>query len=235
MLRRHAGSSLRRALLFALLLSSAAPSRGEEAPAAATDSPPTWYALSLQSSDSGLQATHLWSKGRLLRSETLMGGVKVVTLVLGEDYVAYDALNGRGISIKRHPDSIALDSAGRRPFGNEYELMVARGAEAVGATEGPLTHLRLTDDFGRRELQVTDDPDRIPIKLEVWHRKSNQRYVIDYANWRKGLEIPDRFFEVEAGVEIQELSLEAYMALAASPEPEESVPILHADLLAPQP
>lgn len=235
MLRRHAGIPPGRALLFLSLLATATLSRGEETPASpAPDGPPTWYALSLRNSDSGLQATHFWSKGPMLRSETLLGGVKVVTLVRGEHYVAYDALSRRGISIKRHPDSRALDAAGRRPFGNEYELMVARGAEPVGDPEGRLVNLRLTDDFGRRELQVTEDPDHIPIRLEIWHRKSNQRSVTDYANWRKGLELPDSFFEPESGVEIQELSLEDYMALAASREPVESVPVLHGDLLAPQ-
>lgn len=215
-----------------LATASAAPA---EEDAAESEGLPTWYALSLQSSDAGLRATHFWSKGAMLRSETLLGGVKVVTLVNGEDYVAYDALTQRGISIKRHPDSRALDSGRQRPFGNEYAMMVARGAEPVGETEEHLEHLRLTNDFGRRELQVSRDADRIPIRLEVWHRASGQRFVTDYTNWRKGLEMPDHFFEPEASIELEELSLEAYVALASSDDPVESVPVLHGDLLAPQP
>ena len=171
----------------------------------------------------------------MLRSETLLGGVKVVTLVHGENYVAYDALTRRGISIARDPESRALDAERHRPFGNEYEMMMARGAESVGEPEQHLESLRLTNDFGRRELQVSRDEDHIPIRLEVWHRASGQRYVTDYTNWRKGIELPDSYFEPEAGVELEELSLEAYMALASSDKPVESVPVLHGNLLAPQP
>lgn len=220
-------------MLACLLFLGATRATPAEEPA--HEAPPTWYALSLRSSDSGLQATHYWSKGSRLRSETLLGGVKVVTLVEGEDYVTYDAVNRRGMSIKRHPDSVVRDAVGRRPFGNEYERMLARGAESVGGPDDKLVNLRLTDDFGRRELQVTRDPDRIPIRYEIWHRESNQRLVTDYMNWRNDLELPDSFFEPEAGVELQEFSLEAYMALASSPERTEGVPVLHGDLLAPQP
>ena len=60
-----------------------------------------WSALSLRRTDSGVQATQFWSKGPMLRSETVLAGHKRVTLVRGEDYVTYDAFDAfsrRGIS-----------------------------------------------------------------------------------------------------------------------------------------
>ena len=223
-----------RAFLFVLLCASAVAAQDEES-AATAEGPISWSALSLRRTDAGVQATQFWSKGPMLRSETVLGGHKVVTLVRGEDYVAYDAFSRRGISIKRHPDAVALDTPDRRPFGNEYELLLARGAEPVGDQDGRIGSFRLTDDFGRRELQVTLDADHVPLRLEVWHRQSNQRSIIDYANWQNSLAIPDTFFEPEADVELESLSLEEYLALSASPEPVKSIPVLHGDLLAPQP
>lgn len=229
-------ASIRRARdsLFFLLLAAAITAHAEET-STAPEGPVSWSALSLRRTDSGVQATQFWSKGPMLRSETVLAGHKVVTLVRGEDYVAYDAFSRRGISIKRHPDAVARDAPERRPFGNEYELLLARGAEPVGDQDGRVGSFRLTDDFGRRELQVTLDADHVPLRLEVWHRNSNQRSIIDYANWQNSLSIPDSFFEPEADVELEHLSLAEYLALSASPEPVESIPVLHGDLLAPQP
>ena len=45
--------------------------------------PETWYAQVLGRSDTELNVTHFWSKGPKLRSETVLGGRKIVTVVSG--------------------------------------------------------------------------------------------------------------------------------------------------------
>ena len=59
--------------------------------------PPTWYAQALARGAAGLNVTHFWSKGPWLRAETVVAGHKVVNIVKGDWYYAYDGLTGRGM------------------------------------------------------------------------------------------------------------------------------------------
>src|SRR4029450_3514507 len=65
--------------------------------------PPTWYAQALARGDAGLNVTHLWSKGASLRAETVVAGHKIVTIVHGDRYYAYDGLTGEGVPNRPRP------------------------------------------------------------------------------------------------------------------------------------
>jgi len=71
---------------------------------------PTWYAQALAQGPGALNITHFWSKGSRLRAETVISGRKVVTLVNGDWYYAYDATKGLGIRVHRTPEAIANDA-----------------------------------------------------------------------------------------------------------------------------
>ena len=93
--------------------------------------PPTWYAQALTRGEAGLNVTHFWSKGAMLRAESVVAGHKIVTIVRGDRYYAYDGLTGEGLSIRREPAAVAADRADQRPFAREYEILMQQGAELV--------------------------------------------------------------------------------------------------------
>src|SRR5436309_3679663 len=122
-------------LAFLAVLLSAAPSAAAEKDAkdapAKPSGPPTWYAQALTRGEAGLNVTHFWSKGAMLRSETVVAGHKIVTIVRGERYYAYDGLTGEGLSIRREPATAAADRPDQRPFAREYDILIGQGAELV--------------------------------------------------------------------------------------------------------
>ena len=95
-------------MLLALPL-AAVSAAGEETPAPARqgDDLPTWYSQAVGGGDSGLSVTHYWSKGPALRAETVMSGHRIVTIVKGAWYYAFDELSGRGLAIRRDADAVA--------------------------------------------------------------------------------------------------------------------------------
>jgi hypothetical protein len=238
--------STRSALLIAAAAwLAAAPAAAQEAAdaapapsvaaAAATSTPdPTWYAQSLARGEAGLNVTHFWSKGPRLRSETVVAGHKVITIVNGDWYYAYDGLTSRGLAIRRDPAAIARDASLGRPFGNEYRAVLRQGAEIVreetllGRRTGVF---RVTDDLGRRELWATLDDDRLPLRLEIYDRRTSKSRVIDYLNWQSEMAIPDGFFQPEPTAQLEELSLEEYLARTSRQGPVGPVPVLYLDLL----
>jgi hypothetical protein len=241
MLRRLACSAL--AVLALLPL---APSRAEDAapqppPAAA---PPeaaakrlpgdTWYAQALARGNAGLNVTHFWAKGPWLRAETVVAGHKVVNIVKGSWYYAYDDLTKQGLAIRRDPEAEKLDAPTRRPFGREYEILTGQGAELIreevvlGRKAGVY---RVTDSRGRRELWVTQDETRLPLRLVIYDRRSTDQMVTDYVNWQSGIDLPDRFFDPEASVTMTRMTLAEYLTKSVNEGPQGPVPVLYADLL----
>jgi len=196
--------------------------------------PTTWYAQTLTRGDAGLNVTHFWSKGSKLRAETVVAGHKIVTIVSGSTYYAYDGLSGEGIAIRRDASSIALDRADRRPFGNEYERLLALGAELVREEElmGRATGVfRLTGDFGKRELWATLDDHHLPLRMEIYKRASTQRTTTDYLNWQSGLAIDDNFFEPDARAVLESMDYATYATRTATEGPVGPVPVLYNTLL----
>jgi hypothetical protein len=232
--------------LLALALLTVAGVRAEEEPAAKAVAepaakiaqpaagPPTWYAQALARGAAGLNVTHFWSKGPWLRAETVVAGHKVVNIVKGPWYYAYDGLTRRGIAVRRDPKAEAQDAPDRRPFGREYEILQRQGAELIreedvlGRKAGVY---RVTDLLGKRELWVTQDEQRLPLRIEIYDRKTTGRRMTDYINWQSAIAIPDSFFDVDSGIQIERLELDDYIQRNVKQGPQGDVPVLYADLL----
>ena len=195
---------------------------------------PTWYAQAMARGAAGLNVTHFWSKGPRLRAETVVAGHKIITIVHGDWYYAYDDLTKRGVAIKRDPASIANDRPGKRPFGNEYDIMVGQGAEMIREEEvmGRKAGVyRVTDHLGKRELWVTLDTARIPLRLEIYDRKTSRRRYTDYINWQSNLYIPERFFAPDESIELDRMDFEEYLARSLREGTVGPVPVLYTNLL----
>ena len=224
--------------LAALLATSAAQAQPEAQPkapqaAAAAPAEETWYAERFGQSQRGLQLTHFWSKGRKLRVETSVSGVPVLTIVNGAHYYAIDALHGFGVAIERSAKALAQDARGGRPFGGELEAVRAEGGEKVDTEElggRALDVYRVTDDTGRRQVWVTQEEPKLPVRIEFFDRASGQTSRADYLGWLRKLEIPDTFFEPDPRFKIEPVSYDDYVKRAAK-EPIGPVPVLFGDLL----
>ncbi len=194
----------------------------------------TWYAQTLTRGEAGLNVTHFWSKGSMLRAETIVAGHKVVTIVRGDTYYAYDALEGRGLAITREPANVAKDDPSKRPFGREYEILTSQGAELVREEEmlGRRAGIyRITDELGKRELWVTEDGERIPLRVEIYDRRTSARRTIDYVNWQSDLRIPDDFFAPDARMQLTPMSHTEYLRRTTEEGSVGPVPVLYLDLL----
>lgn len=230
--RNRAGWRLAAATLLAALPSSAQESA--PAPGAAAASAPTWYAQAMAYGDAGLNVTHFWSKGAKLRAETVIAGHKIVTIVSGDTYYAFDGLEGRGVAIRRTSAARVADADGRRPFGRELESLLQQGAEKVGEEvfRGNRAEVyRVTDVRGRREVWVGPGDARLPVRAVVFQRATSRTQTTDYLNWRSNLAIDDRFFAPPPGVELERLSFRQYLERSANEGPVGTVPVLYADLL----
>jgi hypothetical protein len=152
--------------------------------------------------------------------------------VNGDTYYAYDATGREGVAIGRAPEAIAKDSPGRRPFGREVEIIVGQGGEKVGDEEmggRPCERYRVTDGAGRREVWVTKDELRLPVRLEIYTRLSGKTIHTEFVNWAAELPIDDGFFEPEAGVRFTRLSYREFAERQFTPVG--PAPILYMDLL----
>jgi hypothetical protein len=224
-------TSLQRlATMMLLLLTASAAAEPEKKPSG----PQTWYAQALTRGDAGLNVTHLWSKGASLRAETVVAGHKIVTIVSGDRYYAYDGLTGEGLSIRREPAVVAEDRAGARPFAQEYDVMMRHGAELVreetllGRRAGIY---RVTDELGRRELWVTQDAQRIPLRVEIFDRQSGTQRTTDYVNWQSELAIPDSFFAPEPRATLSELDYTEYLRRSSAEGTVGPVPVFYTHML----
>ncbi len=188
----------------------------------------------LSHSDAGLNVTYFWSKGARLRAETVIAGRRVTTIVSGNTYYAYDAVGQNGIAVTRSPKAIAADARGERPFGREFETLVAAGAERIRDEKvmgRDCEVYRLTDQYGRRELWVTKDKLRLPVRVIVYRRDAQKTTTTDFVNWLTGLSIADGFFQPESSIELERLDFETYAKRSATGEPIGPVPVLYTDLL----
>ena len=225
-------------VLFALLaLGVAADAANAQEAGEASSGPPTWYAQALARGDGGLSVTHFWSRGPWLRAEIVVSGHKIVTIVKGPTYYVWDDNTGRGLAIGRDPSAVSRDRPERRPFGNEYELLLGLGAELIrkeNAGGREVGVFRLTDDFGRRELQATLDELHLPLRLEVYNRATTRRSTTDYVNWQRGIRVEDAFFTPDARLSLEAMDYATYARRTASEGPIAPVPILHGHLLSRQ-
>jgi hypothetical protein len=224
-------SWIRTAAVGIAWLCAASAHAADPAPARGTS---TWFSQALAHSDSGLNVAYFWSKGAKLRAETVIAGRLVVTIVSGNTYYAYDAVSQNGVAIARSPKAIAADARGERPFGREFENLVSQGAEPVRDEQvmgRPCEVFRLTDQLGRRELWVTKDKLRLPVRVVVYRRDTQKTTTTEFINWLTGLAIADGFFEPESSVALQRLDFETYVNRSSTGEPIGPVPVLYTDLL----
>jgi hypothetical protein len=190
---------------------------GAEAAGAGTDQggqarEATWYAQAMGRGEAGASVSHFWSKGKRFRSEIVVGGHRIITIVNGEYYYTLDALSGRGVGIRRSPAALREDATRKRPFGLELEHLLAEGGERIKSDQvagRPCDLYRVTDENGRRS--VCADPEQgLPIQVERYNRSSGQTEIVNYIAWIGGIYIPDRFFEPDPRFDIERLTLEEY-------------------------
>jgi hypothetical protein len=218
-----------------------AATRGEAKPPQPKEAPPppveyadTWYAQALAQSEVGINVTHFWSKGPLLRAETVVLGRRVVTIVNGGTYYAYDGLGRTGVAVGRAPSAIEQDAVRKRPFGNELTALLEQGAESVGFENlggREVEVFRVTDERGRRQVWVTTGEERLPLRIEVFRRQTGRTLSTDFLNWLSGIAISDAFFEPEPGIDFVHLSFDEYLLRQADGKSLGPVPIFYADLL----
>ena len=212
----------------------AAAASAEDPAAAPAPGASTWFSQALSHSDAGLNVSYFWSKGAKLRAETVIAGRRVTTLVTGNTYYAYDAVSQNGVAITRSPKAIAMDSRGERPFGREFQNLVSQGAERIRdevVMGRDCEVFRLTDQLGRRELWVTKDKLRLPVRVIVYRRDTQKTTTTDFVNWLTGLAIADTFFEPESSIAFQRLDFQSYLERSSTGEPIGPVPVLYTDLL----
>ncbi len=183
------------------------------APAAA--SAETWYAQRVTQGGGGIGVEHLWSSGASLRSEVVVGGHPVLTVIHGNRYWVVDRLSGEGISIERHPNAVKASASGARPFADEADRLQREGGEFI--RDEPLGEdvscrlFKLTNERGRQEVCVRSDETKLPVFIKSWDRNTKREAVIQYVNWSKGLAIAEDFFAPDPRAKITPYSYGAYV------------------------
>ncbi len=200
----------------------------------AADAANTWHTRRITTGAAGLRIENLWSRGAALRSEVVVNGHPVITLVEGPRYVVVDLLRGVGIAVQRHANARAQDSPKLRPFGSELEIMNTQGGEFVGMDvfAGVDCRLhRLTNSRGRQEVCVLGDEGKkeLPVFVRHWDRDTNRDTNIQYVNWRQGFEIADNFFAPDPRLQLTSFEYDAYVK--ALGEGRADMPILYPLLL----
>jgi outer membrane lipoprotein-sorting protein len=212
--------------LVAGLMLFPAPGRAAEAAAE------TWFAEAITQSDLGIESSYLWSKGRKMRADVVVGGTPVVTIVNGATYYAIDGRSMIGTAIERAPKALANDAKGGRPFLNDGERMIAMGGEKVGSERiagRPCDVYRLTDNDGKKTIWMTQDSLHLPVKIELYGRASGQTSTT-IINWSRGFEVPDAFFEPDPRLTLDRVSYQEYVNRSRERLPS-AVPVLYGDLL----
>ena len=200
----------------------------------APEGPATWFAQAVTYTETGFNVTYFWSKGAQMRAETVISGLKVVTIVSGRHYYAYDGLTGEGIAVERAAEAVSVDAPGRRPFGRELEQLRGQGAEKVrdevlhGA---PCEVWRVTDRSGRREIWVMRAAPQLPVRVDVFDRSRARDFRTEYLGWQRGLPISDAFFVPDSNATLLPMTLAEYTVATAKSGVVGPVPILYADLL----
>jgi hypothetical protein len=180
-----------------------------------------------------LRVEHFWSKGRRLRVHTVLAGHPVVTIVNGDRYYVLDELTGTGVAIRRNPAARRADAGGARPFGNDAERILREGGEKVRSERLAGTSCdvyRITDAKGRREVWVTQEEPRLPVRVEIFERISGRSGRHDYLDWSRDVPMPDAFFEPDPRFTIESLEYEEYLTKATE-GPVGPAPVFYSDLL----
>jgi hypothetical protein len=215
-----------RALTGLALLAAAA-----GAPAAAQQ---VIYTERITGGDLPARVEHLWALGPTMRAATVVGGHPIVTLVIGDRYVMYDAAVGSGISIARHPGSIAGDETRGRPFGNELDFILEMGAEKVGEEKlaGRSCDLyRVSHDRGKIEVCAAQDELRLPLVRRNWLKATGNRAETRYLEWVRNMAAAPNFFEPDPRITIEAMTYEEFRTRSAGGQAVGPAPVLYPELL----
>lgn len=216
-------------LAASVLLTASSMAKDEQEPAINS-----WFAQTMARSSAGLNVTYFWSLGAKFRAETVSAGHKIVTIVSGDTYYAYDAVTMTGVAIRRAADAIAADSSRPRPFGNEAAILLNRGAEKIREETlfgVPSVVYQLTDEGGRRVIWVTADARQLPMRIEIYDRRSGSTNYKEYYDWQTGISISEKFFEPEPAVTLRRFELDEYLGNVDNREVMGLAPILYEELL----
>jgi outer membrane lipoprotein-sorting protein len=225
-------------LLLAAVFASVASAKedGAEVDAAKPrkDDPISWYTSTIAKDQTGgFLLMHFWSKGPLLRSEAVIAGRPIVTIVDATTYYIFERVSGQGVAIERSARAINQDATRGRPFANDLDDLIANGGELIETrqtTAGPVDIYRLTDETGRRTIWMSTKVPRVPLRVETFDRASASTGEIEYVNWIYGAEIPDSFFAPEPRIEFEKLSYAEYKRRLGR-ETIGPAPVLYRDLL----
>lgn len=203
--------------------------------AGAAEPATSWYAASIARSGSNFLMTHYWSKGSRLRSETVAGGRRLITIVDQTTYYVIDPTSADALAIERSALSIAGDARRGRPFADELAVLLRAGGERVGEEEmggQKVDRYQLTNEAGRVQIWVRSELG-LPVRVERYVRSSAAREQIDYLNWLRNLPIADSFFEPPSDIEIERIGYEDYvkrsMAERLGPAPPFYAHLLHGE------
>ncbi|MEZ4333933.1 MAG: hypothetical protein R3F35_19445 [Myxococcota bacterium] len=203
------------------------------AAAGASGAPRTWHATAFVSGMGGYRIIQYWSEGPAMRAETVIGGHPIATLVQGDRYAVVDRMTGKALEVVRSPRALAEDAARLRPFAFEYDEIRSAGGEKVEETtlSGVEVEVwRVTNDLGRRTVWRAREEPRVPLRVETFVRATSQTIKIDYSGWGFDLEIPESFYALPPGLEVERLSYDAFLAKSRV-GPVGPAPILYPDLL----
>ncbi len=220
------------ALVAASLVMAAGPDVARTAAEEKGKAADTWYAETVQQGDAGVRIMNIWSKGRRLRAETVVGGTVLLTLVSGDTYYNLLPSAGTGVAIQRSPKAVAEDQKGGRPFGRDLEKILARGAEKAGTERimgREVSIYRLSVGSTREEVWATEDGEKLPIKLVYTDREKGQS-AETMLNWSRGMPLADEFFAPDPRLVLEKLSYEEFLTRAKAGDVA-SFPPLFVDLL----
>ncbi len=224
-------SALRTLLRSVALLCLAEAVLAQAEPAAR---PVSWYAATVAEDEKGgFLMVHFWSKGPLFRSEAVLAGHKIVTIVDRTTYYILDEVSGRGIAIGRSEAARARDAQGKRPFGNELDKLLQQGGEFIGSEQASgqtVDVYRLTDDRGRRTVWVSTSKPSVPLRVQTYDRASATTGKVDYVNWLHNPVLADSFFAPDPRTKMEKFSYEEYRAQIRK-APVGPAPVLYRHLL----
>lgn len=167
------------------------------------------YATSMQRGDYETIISHNWARGGLFRSETIVTGHQIVTIVNRDQYYTYDGLTGEGYQIHRSQAARQADSERERPFANELAGILKAGGELIREETFngiDVQIFQVTNQKGRSTLTVTADVLQIPVRLEMFERRTGKTSRVDWISWSPGLVIEDSFFEVPEQIRLRKFS-----------------------------
>lgn len=201
--------------------------------AASATAQTTWYVEKYATGDAPVRVEHLWARGPMFRSEAVIAGHPITTIVKGDRYIIIDELNRTGVAIQRAPEAIRDEKTVPRPFGNELMGLQQAGGEFVGVETfgtNECDMYRLTNQEGRREVCATRDDAKLPILLRAWMRRSQRQIEARYVNWTDRLQIPETYFEPDPRIPLTQIPYQEYVDRVAK-DLELPAPPLYRDLL----